>query len=101
MSCILSLAIVLKWAALQRQHISQYTFNGVVKVWMADAASICREIVSHKELFQSWEGDSLNDSFEKVIVSLVKGMQALSTQMQAEYKKRHTCKVVSTQLSKE
>ena len=75
----MSLAIVLKWAALQRQHISQYTFNGVVKVWMADAASICREIVSHKEFFQSWEGDSLNDSFEKVIVSLVKGMKALST----------------------
>ena len=45
---------------------------------MADAASICREIVSHKEFFQSWEGDSLNDSFEKVIVSLVKGMKALS-----------------------
>merc|ERR1712066_811942 len=59
-------------------HLTIYFLTGVVKVWMADAASICREIVSHKEFFQSWEGDSLNDSFEKVIVSLVKGMKALS-----------------------
>ena len=80
MSCILSLAIVRKWAALQRQHISQYTFNGVVKVWMADATSICREMVSHKEFFQSWGGDSLDDSFVTVIVTMVNKLKALSAE---------------------
>ena len=104
--CVYELYIVLSHCAqvgsiAEAAHLTIYFLTGVVKVWMADAASICREILSHKEFFQSGEGDSLNDSFEKVIVSLVKGMQALSTQMQAEYKKRHTCKVVSTQLSKE
>ena len=47
---------------------------------MADAASICREIVSHKEFFQSWEGDSLNDSFVTVIVTMVNKLKALSAE---------------------
>ena len=82
--CVYELYIVLSHCAqvgsiAEAAHLTIYFLTGVVKVWMADAASICREIVSHKEFFQSWEGDSLNDSFEKVIVSLVKGMKALST----------------------
>ena len=81
--CVYELYIVLSHCAqvgsiAEAAHLTIYFLTGVVKVWMADAASICREIVSHKEFFQSWEGDSLNDSFEKVIVSLVKGMKALS-----------------------
>ena len=82
--CVYELYIVLSHCAqvgsiAEAAHLTKTTFRpGVVKVWMADAASICRETLSHKEFFQSGEGDSLNDSFEKVIVSLVKGMKALS-----------------------
>ena len=82
--CVYELYIVLSHCAqvgsiAEAAHLTIYFLTGVVKVWMADAASICRETLSHKEFFQSGEGDSLNDSFEKVIVSLVKGMKALST----------------------
>ena len=81
--CVYELYIVLSHCAqvgsiAEAAHLTIYFLTGVVKVWMADAASICREIVSHKEFFQSGEGDSLNDSFEKVIVSMVKGLKALS-----------------------
>ena len=45
---------------------------------MADATSICREMVSHKEFFHSWGGDSLDDSFVTVIVTMVNKLKALS-----------------------
>ena len=73
---------MLKWAALQRQHISQRLLSGigVVTVWMADAASICREMGSHKEYFQKLGGESLDDSFVNVIVSMLSMLKELSAE---------------------
>ena len=72
---------MLKWAALQRQHISHIISGiGVVTVWMADAESICREMGSHKEYFQKWGGDSLDDSFVNVIVSMLSMLKELSAE---------------------
>ena len=84
--CVYELYIVLSHCAqvgsiAEAAHLTKTTFRpGVVKVWMADATSICREMVSHKELFQSWEGDSLNDSFVTVIVTMVNKLKALSAE---------------------
>ena len=47
---------------------------------MADAESICREMGSHKEYFQKWGGDSLDDSFVNVIVSMLSMLKELSAE---------------------
>ena len=47
---------------------------------MAGAASICSEITSHKGYFQKYGGDTMDDSFVKVIVSMLNMLKALSAE---------------------